>query len=71
MSYGFGLALGSTVKDSAYSTVRNQTLDGSRTSDGVATTWTIGIQSFFKGWTSVIGTENIICPSTGIKTGTF
>ena len=71
LSYGFGLALGSTVKDSAYSTTRIQTLDGSRSSDGVATTWTIGIQGYLANWSSAIGTETIVCPSSGTKSGNF
>jgi hypothetical protein len=70
-TYGFGLALGTTVKDSAYPAVRGTTLDSSRTSDGVATTWTVGIQGFLKNWTSAVGSENIVCPSSGVKNGTF
>jgi hypothetical protein len=70
-TYGYGLALGTTVKDQAYTTVKPQTLDGSRTSDGQATTWTVGIQAYLKGWNGAVGTENIICPSSGVKNGTF
>jgi hypothetical protein len=70
-SYGFGLALGTSVKDSATSTTRRATLDASRSYDGQSTTWTVGIQGYLARWSSGIGTENIVCPASGNKTGTF
>jgi hypothetical protein len=70
-TYGFSLAIGSTVKDSVSSTVKRQTLTGSRSYDGLATTWTIGIQGFLKGWSSAIGTKSITCPSRTNQSGTF
>jgi hypothetical protein len=70
-TYGFGLALGTTIKDSAYSTVKRQTLEGTRTSDGVATTWTVGIQGYLENWTSAIASENIVCPANATRNGYF
>ena len=70
-SYGFGLALGATVKDSVTSTSRSATLSSSRTNDGQSTTWTLGIQGLLARWTSGTGTVAIVCPSSGNRTGTF
>jgi hypothetical protein len=70
-TYGFGLALGTTVKDSAYSQVKKQTLDASRTPDRTSTTWTIGIQGYLGNWNSAIGTKDFVCPSSGSKTASF
>ncbi|MEP9364605.1 hypothetical protein ABLE68_16685 [Nocardioides sp. CN2-186] len=70
-SYGFGLALGSTVKDTAYTSSKTQTLTGSRSYDGSSTTWTIGIQGYLSRWTSDIGTTTVVCPASASKTGTF
>lgn len=70
-TYGFGLALGSTVKDSATSASRSATLSSSRSHDGQSTTWTIGIQGYLARWTSGIGTEAVVCPASGTGTGTF
>jgi hypothetical protein len=70
-SYGFGLALGTATKDTAYSTSKSATLDGSRTYDAASTTWTVGIQSFLERWTSELGTDTIVCPANGTRTGTF
>jgi hypothetical protein len=70
-SYGMGLALGTTVKDSTFGTSKTATLDGSRTYDNTSTTWTIGVQGYLSRWTSDIGTDSVICPASGIKTGSF
>ena len=70
-TYGFGLALGSTVKDSASGTSKSVTLAGSRSYDGASTTWTIGIQAALARWTGGIGTDSVTCPAGGNGTGTF
>ncbi len=70
-SYGYGLGIGTLVKDTAFTTSKNQTLNGSRSYDGQSTTWTIGIQAWLQNWYGGIGTMDIVCPSSGNKTGTF
>jgi hypothetical protein len=70
-TYGFGLAIGSSIQDTAYSSVKKQTLEASRSSDNSATTWTVGIQGYLENWSSDIGTEDITCPKTGSKTANF
>jgi hypothetical protein len=70
-TWGFGLALGSTVKDSTVSATRSVTLDSSRSYDGQSTTWTIGVQGFLARWSGGVGTESISCPASGNRTGTF
>jgi hypothetical protein len=70
-TYGYGLALGTVVKDSGTSTAKTMTLTASRAYDGTSTTWTLGVQAFLKNWSGGIGTETIICPAGAVKTGTF
>ena len=47
-TYGYGLALGSTIKDTGTSSTKTQTLNGSRSNDGQSTTWTFGDQAYLQ-----------------------
>jgi hypothetical protein len=70
-TYGYGLAIGTSIKDAGWSGSKTQTLNGSRSHDGQSTTWAVGIQAWLQQWYGGIGTKEIVCPSSGNKTGTF
>jgi len=68
-SYSYRLTRGSTVADSASSSYRFARLDGSKSKDNVATTWTVTIQSALRSWTSGSWTKSVTCPATGDRDG--
>jgi len=70
-TYGYGLALGTTIKDTGTSNTKTQTLNGSKSNDGQSTTWTFGAQAYLSEWYGGIGTVDIVCPANATKTGTF
>jgi len=70
-SYGYGLALGSTVKDTGTSSTKTQTLSSSKYYDGQSTTWTFGAQAYLSEWYGGIASVDIVCPANATKTGTF
>jgi hypothetical protein len=70
-TYGYSLALGTLMKAQTTSTTKTVTLTGSRSFDNASTTWTVGVQAFLNSWNGAVGSENIICPSGAVKTGTF
>jgi hypothetical protein len=70
-TYGYGLALGNTIKDTGTSSTKTQTLNSSKSYDGQSTTWTFGAQAYLNEWYGGIASVDIICPANATKTGTF
>ena len=70
-TYGYGLALGSTIKDTGTSTTKTQKLSSSKSNDGQSTTWTFGAQAYLNEWNGDIGSVDIVCPANATKNGTF
>ena len=68
-SYSYRLTRGAIVADTAFTTSKVAQLDGSKTKDHLATTWTVTIQSSLRNWTGGTYTKSITCPATGDRDG--
>ncbi len=68
-TYSYRLTRGSTVADTAQSTSKFAQLDGSKSRDSAATTWTVTIQSTLRNWTGGTYTKSIVCPASGDRDG--
>lgn len=68
-TYSYRLTRGSSVADTASTSSKFVLLDGSKSKDNLATTWTVTIQATLKNWTSDAYTKSIVCPATGDRDG--
>lgn len=68
-TYSYRLTRGAALADSAVSRYKLVQLDGSKSRDNAATTWTVNIQATLGNWTSGTATKSITCPATGERDG--
>lgn len=68
-TYSYRLTRGTSVADTAYSGYKLVQLDGSKSRDNAATTWTVSIQAVLRSWTSGAYTKSITCPASGDSSG--
>lgn len=68
-TYSYRLTRGSSLADTALSPYKLVQLDGSKSRDSAATTWTVSIQATLGNWTSGTFTKSVTCPATGDSNG--
>jgi len=68
-TYSYRLVRGPSLADSTLSPYKLAQLDGVKSRDNAATTWTVTIQATLGGWTSGTWTKSITCPAIGDSSG--